>query len=76
MSIAEELRTKRITRILTSRAEELDIQFKVKYDMYNDEALVRIKRHENDREFADYSSSKIHEMGIRSVRFTYPTQRL
>lgn len=77
MTIVEELRANRITKALTPKAEELGIKFKIKYDMYNDEALVRIKRSKNDQDFAVYSADTIQDdFDIRTVRFTYPKHRL
>ncbi|MED3976167.1 hypothetical protein P4639_22475 [Priestia megaterium] len=77
MTIVEELRANKIAESLTPKAEELGIKFKIKYDMYNDEALVRIKSHKNDQDFAVYSADVIQdEFEIQTVRFTYPKHRL
>ncbi|HFK1435016.1 TPA: hypothetical protein ACGXNJ_005170 [Bacillus cereus] len=73
----EELRANGVTRLLNETAKRLDVEFKVKYNLYDDEVLIRIKMCDNASAFANYASDKILDDELaRSVRFTYPKHRL
>ncbi|HHB2481348.1 TPA: hypothetical protein ACORDH_002799 [Bacillus cereus] len=73
----EEFRANRIAEMLDETAKKLDVEFRVKYNLPDDEALVRIKICDNASAFADYASDEILNNELaRSIRFTYPKHRL
>lgn len=73
----EELRASGITRRLNETAKSLNVEFKVKYKLPDDEVRIRIKLCDNASAFANYASDMILDNELaRSVRFTYPKHRL
>lgn len=75
--LIEELRVNRITRMLDEKAKSLGVEFRVKYNLPDDEARIRIKMCDNASPFANFASNEILDNELaRSVRFTYPKHRL
>ncbi|HFK1543493.1 TPA: hypothetical protein ACGXM3_005315 [Bacillus cereus] len=73
----EELRANGIARRLNETAKKLNVEFRVKYNLFDDEALVRIKMCDNAGAFANYAGDEILDNELaRTVRFTYPKHRL